>query len=215
MTTKDINILIDRYLAGETTPEEERRLALEVAQEGAPEEWKAIAVMLGDLTVGEAMYDEIMQSRKAKAVEHDRRRKGMWTGWSVAASIVVAVMVTGVLLFSGHGAQDDSQLVAQVDTLRTDTATEKSDVQSKPVRNESEAEKTVKDIRRITLQRKYVAQATEAETTVTDECPDYGDDYAEVDEPMMILGIDLDEFRNRVENLNEAVAVVNDAFEDE
>ena len=60
-----------------------------------------------------------------------------------------------------------------------------------------------------------MAQATEAETTVTDECPDYGDDYVEVDEPMMILGIDLDEFRNRVENLNEAVVVVNDAFEDE
>lgn len=60
MTTKDIkdiNILIERYLAGKTTPDEERQLALEVASEDAPAEWRAIANMLGELTLGEAMYD--------------------------------------------------------------------------------------------------------------------------------------------------------------
>lgn len=217
MTKKEIDILINRYLAGETTPEEECMLAVEVTRQDAPAEWKAIAAMLGELTLAEAQYDDIMRQRKAtKCVPLiPERCKGMWVGWSVAASIVVAVMVTGALLFSGHGAQDDSQLVAQVDTLRTDTATEKSDVQSKPVRNESEAEKTVKDIRRITLQRKYVAQATEVETTVTDECPDYGDDYAEVNVPIMILDMDLDEFRDRAENLNEAVAAVSEDLFDE
>ena len=67
MTDKDIQRLTDRYLAGETTPVEERRLALALRQRGElSEEWQAVSLMLGELTAGEAEYDAIMAERKAK-----------------------------------------------------------------------------------------------------------------------------------------------------
>ena len=67
MTDKDIQRLTDRYLTGETTPAEERRLALALRQRGElSEEWQAVSLMLGELTAGEAEYDAIMAERKAK-----------------------------------------------------------------------------------------------------------------------------------------------------
>jgi hypothetical protein len=67
MTDKDIQRLTDRYLAGATTPAEERRLALALRQRGKlSEEWQAVSLMLGELTAGEAEYDAIMVKRKAK-----------------------------------------------------------------------------------------------------------------------------------------------------
>lgn len=67
MTDKDIQRLTDRYLAGATTPAEERQLALALRQRGElSEEWQAVNLMLGELTAGEAEYDAIMAERKAK-----------------------------------------------------------------------------------------------------------------------------------------------------
>ena len=67
MTDKDIQRLTDRYLAGATTPAEERQLALALRQRGKlSEEWQAVNLMLGELTAGEAEYDAIMAGRKAK-----------------------------------------------------------------------------------------------------------------------------------------------------
>lgn len=67
MTDKDIQRLTDRYLAGATSPAEERRLALALRQRGElSEEWQAVSLMLGELAAGEAEYDAIMAERKAK-----------------------------------------------------------------------------------------------------------------------------------------------------
>lgn len=67
MTDKDIQRLTDRYLAGETTPAEERQLALALRQRGKlSEEWQAVSLMLGELTAGEAEYDAIMAGRRAR-----------------------------------------------------------------------------------------------------------------------------------------------------
>ena len=67
MTNKDIQNLIDKYLAGETSPAEEQKLALELQQyQDLPEDWKAVSMMLGELTLGEAEYDAIMAQRKEK-----------------------------------------------------------------------------------------------------------------------------------------------------
>lgn len=70
MTNQEIQQLIDRYLAGDTALEEERRLALELEHlalsEGfdtLSEEWQTIRLMLGELTLGEALYDELMATR--------------------------------------------------------------------------------------------------------------------------------------------------------
>lgn len=66
MTNKEIQQLINKYLEGETSPEEERQLALELQGDDMPEEWQAIRLMLGELTMGEAEYDAIMEQRKEK-----------------------------------------------------------------------------------------------------------------------------------------------------
>lgn len=78
MTQKDVNRLIDKYMEGETTPQEEHQLAIEVNRPDAPAEWKIIAEMLGELTLGEALYDQTMAERK-------RVRIRRYIGWSIAA----------------------------------------------------------------------------------------------------------------------------------
>ena len=86
MTYYETEILIQKYLNGETTAEEERRLALEVSREDAPEDWKVIAEMLGELTVDEALFDQIMAERKQKP-----RFIRLWP-W-VAAACVAALLI--------------------------------------------------------------------------------------------------------------------------
>ena len=67
MTNKDIQKLINKYLAGETSPAEENELALALHQcQDLPEEWQAVQMMLGELTLGEAEYDAIMAQRDKK-----------------------------------------------------------------------------------------------------------------------------------------------------
>lgn len=67
MTNKDIQKLIDKYLVGETSPAEENQLTLAIHQCQDPsEEWQAVRMMLGELTLGEAEYDMIMARRNKK-----------------------------------------------------------------------------------------------------------------------------------------------------
>lgn len=86
MTYNETEILIQKYLNGETTAEEERLLALEVSRKDAPDDWKVIAEMLGELTVDEALFDQIMAERKQKP-----RFIRLWP-W-VAAACVAALLI--------------------------------------------------------------------------------------------------------------------------
>ena len=66
MTNKDIQHLIDKYLAGQTSPAEELQLASELQHcDNMPDEWQAVSMMLGELTQGEAEYDRIVASRQS------------------------------------------------------------------------------------------------------------------------------------------------------
>ena len=88
MTYQETEILIQKYLNGETTPDEERLLALEVSREDAPQEWSIIAEMLGELTIDEALFDQIMEERNRKP-----RIIKMWP-WAAAACIIgILIMV--------------------------------------------------------------------------------------------------------------------------
>ncbi len=86
MTNKDTEILIQKYLNGETTAEEERMLALEVTRENVPDDWKVIAGMLGELTVDEALFNQMMAERS-----HKSRIVKLWP-W-VAAACVAALLI--------------------------------------------------------------------------------------------------------------------------
>ena len=87
MTHNETEILIKKYLNGETTAEEERRLALEVSREDVPDDWKIIAEMLGELTIDEALFDQMMAERKQKP-----RIIKLWP-WLAAACVAALLVV--------------------------------------------------------------------------------------------------------------------------
>ena len=107
MTNKDTEILIQKYLNGETTAEEERMLALEVTRENVPDDWKVIAEMLGELTVDEALFNQMMaeRSRKSRIVK-------LWP-W-VAAACMAALLI--VLLGPPRKDAPSKPQIAKVET---------------------------------------------------------------------------------------------------
>lgn len=127
MTYKETEILIQKYLNGETTAEEERLLALEVSRKDAPDDWKVIAEMLGELTVDEALFDQIMAERKQKP-----RIIRFWP-W-VAAACVVALLV--VFLGPPKEETPNQPQIAKVEPKKTEP--EVKAVEPTPVTDEKE-----------------------------------------------------------------------------
>ena len=91
MTNKEIHQLINKYLEGETSPEEERLLALALQGDNMPEEWQAISLMLGELTMGEAEYDTIMEQRKQEQKKPSAILVALRTITSIAAIYLVGL----------------------------------------------------------------------------------------------------------------------------
>lgn len=89
MTHKETEILITKYLNGETTLEEEKQLALEVTRDDAPEEWKLIAAMMGELATDEALFDHIMTERATQRFTHKPSLQNWW--WAAAACLLLLV----------------------------------------------------------------------------------------------------------------------------
>ena len=117
MTKKQIQELIDRYLDGTTTPEEELALARELQnpsleeQEVLPSDWQAVSMMLGELALGEAEYDRIVESRQQKV-----RTVSLRWRWTTAA-LAVAASLALLFIFSRRGAEEaapQQQLIAEV-----------------------------------------------------------------------------------------------------
>lgn len=118
MKTEEVNKLIDKYLEGQTSAQEEKRLALELQREDAPEEWKAISMMLGELTLGEALYDQTLEQRSS-------RRKFLRLSWTAAASVALLVgwgihsyvnlydQDVAVMYVNGQKITDEKQVMAQ------------------------------------------------------------------------------------------------------
>ena len=86
MKQQDVERLIAKYLDGQTSPEEEKRLALAldsaIGRGDAPQEWRVVAQMLGELTLGEALYDKMIAERR-------RRKIGRWASLVAAASVAL------------------------------------------------------------------------------------------------------------------------------
>lgn len=106
MTQQEVNRLIDLYMEGKTSPEEERQLAIEVNRPDAPAEWKVIAEMLGELTLGEALYDQTMAERKRL---HIRR----YIGWGIAVAACLTLWFVLGKLVPETPQQDTTPQIAQ------------------------------------------------------------------------------------------------------
>ena len=104
-----IQILINRYFNGVTTPEEEKQLAQELLNDDIPEDWKAIRLLLGELAMGEAEYDETItksESNKKSAVVLSSVYK--WAGAAV-------VLLICLICFHSIDTKDDA-LIAVVES---------------------------------------------------------------------------------------------------
>ena len=86
MRQQDVERLIAKYLDGQTSPEEEKRLALAldsaIGRGDVPQTWRVVAQMLGELTLGEALYDKMLAERR-------RRKIGGWASLVAAASVAL------------------------------------------------------------------------------------------------------------------------------
>ena len=87
MKYNETELLIKKYLNGETTADEERLLAREVSRDDAPVDWKIIAGMLGELTIDEALFDQMMAERRQKP-----RIIKLWP-WLAAACVAALLIV--------------------------------------------------------------------------------------------------------------------------
>lgn len=119
MNRQETDKLIDKYLEGATSPEEELLLAGEVNRPDAPEEWKVIATMLGTLTLDEAEYDRTVKSEEwrvkstcgPKTTLHAEQTKptltaNRWKSWSIAASVIVVAGI-GLWFYSQQNSSTD------------------------------------------------------------------------------------------------------------
>ena len=127
MNKNEIQRLIDRYLNGVTTPEEEQQLARALLGGNIPDEWKVVRIMLGELAMGEAEYDSDMAkkaSRKKSFVLPVPVR------WLIAASVALLI---GFVCFNSIESNEDN-VVAE---MKTDKPQEHRMVSNNAVSNES------------------------------------------------------------------------------
>jgi len=106
MTQQEVNRLIDLYMEGKTSPEEEHQLAIEVNRSDAPAEWKIIAEMLGELTLGEALYDQTMAERKRLQIRR-------YIGWGIAVAACLTLWFVLGKLVPETPQQDTTPQIAQ------------------------------------------------------------------------------------------------------
>ena len=95
--------LLDKFMAGTSTLEEEDILSQYFAQANIPAEWEQYRLLFAEL---EAM----------KPAEKPKRR---WIGWSVAAAAVVAGVLYLAIPSHHEGQVEDQPLMVQTDTTTT------------------------------------------------------------------------------------------------
>ena len=99
MKDKDIEQLINKYLEGETSPAEEQKLALELHRPDIPEEWQAIRLMLGELTLGEAEYHSLLAKKSLPFGGGLERGRGALVIALRSISSMAAVLLVGLFLY--------------------------------------------------------------------------------------------------------------------
>lgn len=141
MNKNEIQILIDHYLEGTTTPEEEKTLARELLRDDIPDNWKVVRIMLGELAMTEAEYD-------ADVSEKLSRRKSVilpvYAKWLVAASVALLI---GLFCFN-HVARNEENVIAEVKIAHTvEQKVVSNDTVSKEPADNQQTKKTDKKVK--------------------------------------------------------------------
>lgn len=189
MTYKETEILISKYLNGETTVEEEKRLALEVMRDDAPEEWRMIGAMLGELTTDEALFDHIMAQRSAQKP----KRPIYIIRWAVAASILVLIGFGFLFTYFNNG-EDEQSLMAHVETINTELPAKATESPTKAPQNltvvaqaESSPKAPVARKRQVAKQEPKTIEMPKAETISNDTVrPDIPEETEKIPSTLII-----------------------------
>ena len=100
-TKEHIGRLLDKFMEGTSTLEEEDILSQYFAQDQIPAEWEEYRLLFAEF---EAMKPQPKSSRR-------------WLGWSVAAAIMAGILY--IAIPSAHQEDGPNQLVAEADTTTT------------------------------------------------------------------------------------------------
>lgn len=177
MTDKEIQKLIDSYLNGSTSPEDERKLARELLRPDLPDEWLAVRLMLGELAIGEAEYDTIMESRQQAAGsslsgEHRRANIFSMRRWFAVAASLLIIIGIGTTLWIQRDIDKASEMTVRTNApkvQKADVTTIRNTSPEKPIaqtRTEEAPKTNAGTSRRIPA--KTIAQAApqRADTTI-------------------------------------------------
>ena len=99
-TNKNIHHLLDRYFAGETSPQEEQKLRIYFAQENLPDEMQPMAPLFAYMDAEVAAWKalrEIENEQKAHSI-HAKHRG--WIIGSAAATAAASAIIAVLLLLN-------------------------------------------------------------------------------------------------------------------
>lgn len=115
-TKEYIEKLLDKYMDGTSTLEEEDILAQYFQHQEVPREWEDYRLLFQEIDAMKPLLPEIAEA-EPKIIEIDREnRRKRWMGWGVAAAVVA-----GILYFAIPPKQIEltAPLTAKVDTVTT------------------------------------------------------------------------------------------------
>ena len=149
MTTQEVERLLQRFMDGTSTLEEEARLAEFFRTHEVAGEWATYKDMF-------ALFDE------GKVEVEEKQKSTAW--WKYAGIAAAIALLLGLGFYFNSQNDEKSNLIAQTDSVKTTPQTETKKVEDqprKPVEHEESADtiKKVKEIQRITRpQKTYMAK---------------------------------------------------------
>lgn len=208
MKDMDIKRLIDKYLEGKTSPEEELQLAKALQQTDIPQEWKAIRLMLGELSLGEAEYDDIMAKRK---------KKPSLIVIALRAASAIAAILLLVFLYKYNNVQPEVNPVQETgkyaDVTPVPDAGDTTTYQTpQPEPTNVEPKKLAQGVEKIHVSNSEEPQETSVEeerTNTETEVETYpAEDVPDMSDPFLMAANQIQDIRSRGERLREEVALL-------
>ena len=154
MTTQEVERLLQRFMDGTSTLEEEAQLAEFFRTHEVAGEWATYKDMF-------ALFDE------GKVEVEEKQKSTAW--WKYAGIAAAIILLLGLGFYFNSRNDEKPHLIAQADTIKTAPQTETKKVEEqplKPVEQDESADTVtkVKEIQRITRPQKFTYERREGST---------------------------------------------------
>ena len=150
MTTQEVERLLQRFMDGTTTLEEEAQLGEFFSTHEVTGEWATYKEMF-------VMFDA------GKVVVEAPRRKTLWWRWAGIAAAILLLIALGIVL--RHQMSEKPNLIAKTDTMKT--APQPISQPSEKIEEQLDTTNKVKEIQRLSRPpKRYMAKITKETATV-------------------------------------------------